>query len=215
VYCLIHGKWHDGSCWDEFAPLLADDVVAPTLPLDDPRTTYRERIQPALDALDGRPATIVAHSLGAAYAPLLALELPGSTIVYLCPPPVAPLRVEGAPPGYREDFPFPKPTPEGLSIWDPDAALAAMYSRVPRDKALAAVARLRPDAPASGEYPLTTHPDIPARLVYCADDEFFQPDWERWTARNVLDTEPIELEGGHFPMLADPEGLAGAIRALA
>ena len=45
-------------------------------------------------------------------------------------------------------------------------------------------------------------------LVYASDDEFFEPEWERFMARELLGIEPIEIPGGHFPMAEDPEGLA-------
>jgi len=62
-------------------------------------------------------------------------------------------------------------------------------------------------APAAGRYPLERHPDVPTALVYAADDEFFEPDWERFMARNLLGIEPIEIPGGHFPMAEDPQAL--------
>src|SRR4051812_33464156 len=125
-FCLLHGKWHDSSSWDEVAGILragGHDAVAPDMPLDDPETTYEQRVEPALEALGDGSAVIVGHSLAAAYAPLVALARPGSTLISLCPPPVLPLRTDESPAGYNPDFPFPPLTEDGLSIWDPDAAL--------------------------------------------------------------------------------------------
>src|SRR4051794_3665074 len=96
-FCLLHGKWHDSSSWETVAEILrarGHDVVAPDMPLHDAETTYEERIQPALEELGDRPGVIVGHSLAAAYAPLVALARPGSTLIYLCPPPVLPLRTD-------------------------------------------------------------------------------------------------------------------------
>ena len=70
-------------------------------------------------------------------------------------------------------------------------------------------------APPPGEYPLPGHPDIPTELVYAADDEFFEPAWERFMARELLGIEPIEIPGGHFPMLEDPDALADLLDRLA
>jgi hypothetical protein len=44
--------------------------------------------------------------------------------------------------------------------------------------------------------------------VYTADDEIFEPAWQRFMANELLSTEPIELPGGHFPMLERPFVLA-------
>jgi hypothetical protein len=41
-----------------------------------------------------------------------------------------------------------------------------------------------------------------------------RPEWSRTAARRRLGVEPLELPGGHSPMLADPERLAGALMAL-
>ena len=48
-----------------------------------------------------------------------------------------------------------------------------------------------------------------------SDDEFFEPDWERLMAREVLGVEPIEIPGGHFPMVENPDCLASVLDRLA
>jgi pimeloyl-ACP methyl ester carboxylesterase len=67
----------------------------------------------------------------------------------------------------------------------------------------------------SGDYPLETHPDNPTVLIYAAEDELFEPDWERFMARELLGVEPIELPGGHFPMAEDPDALAELLDGVA
>ena len=66
-----------------------------------------------------------------------------------------------------------------------------------------------------GEFPLSGHPDIPTVLMYAADDEIFEPAWERFMARELLGVEPIEIPGGHFPMAEDPEALAALLDRVA
>jgi pimeloyl-ACP methyl ester carboxylesterase len=83
-----------------------------------------------------------------------------------------------------------------------------MYPRLPREVAEELADRLRPTAPPSDDFPLDRHPDVPTALIYATDDEFFEPDWERFMARELLDVEPIEIPGGHFPMVEDPDRLA-------
>ena len=63
--------------------------------------------------------------------------------------------------------------------------------------------------------PLRDPPAIPTVLVYAADDELFEPAWERFMARELLAIEPIEIPGGHFPMAEDPDGLAALLDRLA
>ena len=75
--------------------------------------------------------------------------------------------------------------------------------------------RLRPLAMPRDEYPLDVPPGNPAVLIYAAEDELFEPEWERFMARELLGIEPIEIPTGHFPMAEDPEGLAAVLDRVA
>jgi pimeloyl-ACP methyl ester carboxylesterase len=153
--------------------------------------------------------------MGSAYATLVAVARPGSLLVHLCPrlggfePP------PGTPDPFREGFPFPADRTNGTSVWEPEAAVGAMYSRLPAETAAAFAQRLRPMAQPPDEYPLSDYPEIPTVLVYAADDEFFEPAWERFMARELLGIEPIEISGGHFPMVENPKALATLLDRLA
>jgi pimeloyl-ACP methyl ester carboxylesterase len=220
TFCLMHGAWHEPSCWDELTPRLkgrGHAVVVPDLPLQDPEAGFDERIQPALDALEGvaGPLVIVGHSQGTAYSALVADATPDSLLVHLCPrlggfePP------PGAPEMFRPDVPFPETGPNGTSTWDEEVALEALYGRVPPPRASMLAGRLRPMAMPKGDYPLRAHPDNRTVLIYAAEDELFEPDWERFMAREMLGVEPIEIPTGHFPMAEDPEALAELLVRLA
>ena len=213
TFCLLHGDWHDGACWDPLiGPLRArgHEAVAPDMPYGDPEAGFEERVRPALRALEGvaGPVVVVGHSVGSGYAALVAEATPGSLLVHLCPrlgpfPPP-----EGAPDTFRKDFPFPPRNEAGAMVWDTDEAVDAMYSRLPLDIGRALAERLRPATSPPDDYPLPGHPDVPVVFIYAADDEIFEPEWERFMARELLEVEPIEIPGGHFPMVEDPESLA-------
>ncbi len=64
-------------------------------------------------------------------------------------------------------------------------------------------------------YPLRAPPDNPTVLIYAAEDEFFEPAWQRFMARELLGIEPIEIPGGHFPMVEDPGALAELLDRIA
>ena len=220
TFCLIHGAWHDGSCWEPLVRCLLErghDAVAPDLPLHDPNAGFDERIRPALEALDGvgGQTVVVGHSQGSAYSSLVAVARPGSLLVHLCPRLGGFAPPPGAPDTFRKGVPFPADRPDGTSVWDADAATTAMYGRLPAETARALARRLRPMAPAAGEYPLDRHPDVPTVLVYAADDEFFEPAWERFMARELLGVEPIEIPSGHFPMAEVPAVLGDLLDRLA
>jgi pimeloyl-ACP methyl ester carboxylesterase len=136
-------------------------------------------------------------------------------LVYLCPRMGGVELPDGAPSPFREGFPFPPDLPDGRSAWDPDSAREVMYARLAPEIARALVQHLRPMAMPPDDYPLDEHPDAPTALIYAAGDEFFNPSFERFVAREVLGVDPIEIPGGHFPMAEDPEGLAGLLDRLA
>src|SRR5579859_6606826 len=220
TFCLLHGAWHDGSCWRQLSEelrALGHRTIAPDLPYDDPNAGYDERARPALKALEGirDHVVVVGHSMASPYAALVAAERPGSLLVHLCPrlgsfePP------PDAPGTFRPGFPFPASLPDGTSVWDAERAIVAMYPRLRADQARELARRLRPMAPAPGAYPLGGHPDVDTVLIYAIDDEFFEPAWERFMARELLGIEPIEIAGGHFPMVEDPPALAELLDRLA
>jgi pimeloyl-ACP methyl ester carboxylesterase len=220
TFCLIHGAWHDPSCWDPLVPSLEErghDSIAPELPLHVPKAGYDQRIRPALEALSevGGPLVVVGHSQGTAYSTLLAAARPPSLLVHLCPrlggfePP------PGAPDTFREGVPFPEERPDGTSAWDVDTAVSALYGRLPPETARALARRLRPMAMPTEPYPLSRHPDVPTELIYAADDELFEPAWERFMARELLGIEPIEILGGHFAMIEAPDALGDLLDRLA
>jgi pimeloyl-ACP methyl ester carboxylesterase len=213
TFCLIHGAWHEPSCWDELTPLLMERghrVLIPDLPLQDPEAGFDERIRPALNALEGvdGPMVIVGHSQGTAYSSLVAAARPDALLVHLCPrlggfePP------PGAPATFREGVPFPDTGADGTSVWDTGVAIEALYRRVPKPRAAMLAGRLRPMAMPQDDYPLSAPPGNQTVLIYAAEDELFEPEWERFMARELLGVEPIEIPGGHFPMAEDPDALA-------
>jgi pimeloyl-ACP methyl ester carboxylesterase len=115
----------------------------------------------------------------------------------------------------REGFPFPPNLPDGRSVWDPDSARVAMYPRLAPERTQALVEHLRPMAMPPDDFPLEVLPDVPTALIYTADDEIFEPAFERFVAREVLGVDPIEIPGGHFPMAEDPAALAELLDRLA
>lgn len=187
-------------------------AIAPDLPFHDPDAGWEERVRPALEATAGlEDLVVVGHSLASGYAPLVAIARPGALLVHLCPrlgpfpsPP-------GAPATFREGGPAPAQRPDGTTAWDVEAAVSAMYGRLDPGRARALAQRLRPLAAVADPYPLPGHPAVATALVYATDDEFFEPAWERFMARELLGVEPVEIPGGHFPMLEDPDGLAAVL----
>jgi pimeloyl-ACP methyl ester carboxylesterase len=220
TFGLLHGAWQDSSCWDPVAQRLeglGHSTVAPDLPLDDPEAGYRQRAIPAIDALDGArgEVIVVAHSQSSAVGPLVVDRRPVSLLVYLSPRMGGIELPDGAPPPFREGFPFPPALANGATAWDPAVARNAMYPRLAPDIAEKMAEHLRPMAMPPDDYPLEEHPDVACALIYATEDEIFDPAFERFVAREVLGVEPIELHGGHFQMVENPDAVAELLDRLA
>jgi pimeloyl-ACP methyl ester carboxylesterase len=146
---------------------------------------------------------------------LVAAACPISLLVYLCPRMGSIEPPPGAPDPFREGIPFPEARPDGTTAWEQETAIAALYPRLPPEDATALAERLRPMALPGDEYPLRELPEVPTVLIYATEDEVFEPDFERFMARELLGVDPIELHTGHFPMAEDPDAVAELLDSLA
>ena len=217
TFALVHGSWHGGWCWNVLVAELArrgHRSVAPDLPYDDPTATWDTYAQVMTDALsEVDDPVLVGHSGGAFTIPLVALRRSVKLLVYLCPSTPVATPPPDLPPSLQEGAWDAVKTDElGRSWWQPDDAVRGMYRHL--DPALArwAAERLRPDAD-PGPYPLEAPPSLRSVYIYAAEDEFFTPESRRWAARNIFGVEPIEMAGGHFPMLERPSELAALLAA--
>jgi hypothetical protein len=106
----------------------------------------------------------------------------------------------------------------GRSVWvDDEFALSSMYADCDRAVALAAYARLRPQAGTvyAGDYPLAAAPEGGATYVVGSEDRAVSPEWGRRVARERLGIEPTEFLSSHSPMLSRPSDLANLLDELA
>lgn len=231
---LIHGAWHDGSCW---APVVAElagrghDARAVDLPADRPGAGFDEYVDAVLDAVGptGR-VLLVGHSLGGLTAPVVAQRIGSDRVAglvlvaALLPRPGASWqdRVRSEPgimaPGFgrgqqRHD--------DGTTSWPAAEAESGLYAGVAQESSgelvAQAVAGLRPQdwAVTREVSPLTAWPPVPTVCVVCAQDRVVDPGWSRSAAAGIPGAEVVELEGGHFPMLTRPAQLAAIIAAVA
>jgi hypothetical protein len=99
--------------------------------------------------------------------------------------------------------------------WDPDVVGPLFYRACDAETMQWAASRLRTQmwTTTREPCPLDRWPDSELVSIVCAEDECVRPDWSRRIARDVLGVEPVELPGGHFPMLALPAELADVLTA--
>lgn len=236
-FALLHGAWHDASCWLPLVGELAGrghEAVAVDLPSDRPGLgagAYADAALAAVGPVEPPDrVVVVGHSLGGLTAPVVADRLgqdrvaalvligalvprPGSSFDDQVRADPAVL-VPGSGRGQRRHE-------DGTTWWPPEAAATALYRGVAAEASeqlvVDAVARLRPQAwTISHEVtPLVRWPAVPTVVVVCADDQMVDPGWLRANAREVPGADVVELAGGHFPMLTRPAELAAILERAA
>jgi pimeloyl-ACP methyl ester carboxylesterase len=226
TFALIHGAWHGGWCWQ---PLVAElerrghRAVAVDLPCDDPAATIVDNAKLVADSLgDADDVVVVGHSLGGITAAVVPLVRPVRKVVFLAALVPRPGRSLGEvmgsePETTTEEFnKLPRHVDEDGSVWwDPEVAVQAFYRACDPETARWAATRLRPQVWTTSREPcpLDRWPDCELVSIVCAADEVVSPEWSRRIAREVLGVEPVELPGGHSPMLSHPAELADALLA--
>ncbi|HYH51685.1 MAG TPA: alpha/beta hydrolase [Acidimicrobiia bacterium] len=229
TFALIHGAWHGAWCWERLIPELEQRghrAVAVDLPCDDPSVTTMENATLVADSLAaagaGDDVVVVGHSLGGITAAVMPLLRPVRRVVLLAalvPRPGRSLNevMKSEPDTTTEEFnTLPRHVGEdGAVTWDPEIAAPFFYRACDPDTARWAAGRLRPQVWTTSREPcpLDKWPDCELVSVICASDELLRPEWSRRIARDILGVAPVELPGGHFPMLSIPTHLAEALTA--
>jgi hypothetical protein len=106
----------------------------------------------------------------------------------------------------------------GRSVWVDEAyALRSMYHDCDRATAMAAYARLRPQAAEvyDGDYPRAERPPGRASAIIGTQDAAMSPEWLRRVSVERLGVEPHEIDTSHSPMLSRPSDLANLLDELA
>ncbi|HTP19705.1 MAG TPA: alpha/beta hydrolase [Solirubrobacteraceae bacterium] len=227
-FVLVHGAWHDASAWDQLRSSLGGRglrSVAVDLPIDDvavDASGYARLIADAASELsaDGEPPVIVGHSMSGIAIPLVPALVPVRRLVFLgalIPAPGRTMASVQADEHVLGDTSAVARDAYGRSYWtSAQAAIEVMYHDCDPALAEVAAARLRPQArtPHDEPCPLPGFPDVPTSYFVMRDDRMIRPEWSRAVARRRLGVEPIELPGGHSPMLADPARLTDVLIAL-
>jgi len=148
--------------------------------------------------------------MSSAVIPLVALKRPVSLLVYLCPAMAGFAAPAGEPPHRRAGYTRPPADSDGRSWWPHDQAVTQLYGRLDPQLRERLALRLRPQPHDvfNKPYPLSIPPPLPSAFLYASEDELFDDRWSRWIAQRLLAVQPIELPGGHFPMLEHPALLA-------
>jgi pimeloyl-ACP methyl ester carboxylesterase len=195
--------------------------VAVDLRMDDVSTDLTACAHGVAEQLAGEDVELlVGHSIAGTFLPLAAALVRPRLTVFLCA--MVPVAGQSLADQQAADpsmvcFPYDMIMDEqGRTLAPPDVARALYYSDCSDDVVAAAVARLRPQAGTirSSVFPEDGWPHISAAYVICTEDPVVSPEWSRRVARDRLGVEPLELPGGHSPMLSRPHQLAELLDGL-
>ena len=227
TFALVHGAWFGGWCWAPLAVRLrrmGHSVVAPDLPIEDPDAdiaAYAAVIEQSLEGAED-DVILVGHSLGGLTIPVVAEHRPVAGLIFLCaflPEPGKPMQVDPDTfsPEWAALSAHQVTHDDGTTSWPVDAAMQAFFHDCPSDLAMASARQLRRQSwtPANLDNPLQALPTAPAAYVLCAGDRVVNPEWSRRVARSRLGVAPIDLPGGHAPMLVDPDLMADMLDQMA
>jgi pimeloyl-ACP methyl ester carboxylesterase len=220
-FVLVHGAWHGAWAWDRLRPVLEREghrTLAVELPIEDvgvDASGYARVVAGAIDEEGWGDAVLVGHSMAGEAIPLVPALAPVRHLVFLgalIPAPGERMIDVFAREGVLGDMSGAMEVDaRGRRRWvDAGRAIEMLYADCEPADASAAVARLRWQAgtPHEGACPLRSFPDVATSYVLMREDRMVLPDWSREAAPGRLGVEPIEIGGGHSPMLANPEGLA-------
>ena len=186
TFCLVHGAWHDDTCW---APLVAvlhaggHRCITPVLPLEEDDAGFEDYAKVVVDCLSEceRPV-LVGHSLSSAVIPLVAVGRPSrcsSTCARQWPassPRRANRRTRG--PGTTARRSTPQAAclgpANGGSLSSAPGSTGGRPSASPTDCAPS------PWACSISRIHLRSRPRLLQRSCNAREDELFDDHWSRW-----------------------------------
>lgn len=224
---FVHGAYHRGTHFDAVASALSargHQVVAPDLPATDPAAGAWQYAQTVVAALgDAGDVVVVGHSMGGLTAPVVAAIRPVRRIVYvaaLIPEPgrsfddVSWHDREVAAPYVAQTVPLA--SEDGSASVPAARASEVFFHDAHWEDQRRAFALLRPQQwrVLQEPCPLQDMPDVPASIVVCREDRVVNPAWTARVGRERFGADPIEIDGGHCPMVSRPDVLAGVLADL-
>jgi pimeloyl-ACP methyl ester carboxylesterase len=219
TFGLVHGGSLGGWCWERLVPELAKRghrAATVDLPLEDQAAGAARFAEAALDAFAGiDQLVLVGHSFAGLVIPLVAAQRPVERLVFihaLLPRPGQSMTDQLA----AEPDMFNPAMLQTHGPWWEDEAIANrfLFHDCSAEVAHRAFIRLRPmesQLAMTEITPLEVWSDVPCSYIVCTDDRTATPAWARRAARERLGVDPIEIPGGHCPMLSRPEQLAEAL----
>jgi pimeloyl-ACP methyl ester carboxylesterase len=225
TFVLLPGAGSTSWYWHLVEPELrarGHDTLAVDLPVGDETAGLADYADVAVTTVqqagpEREDLVVVAQSMGAFTAPVLATRVPTRMIVLVAPMTPAPGESPGewwANTGHeqaRRDAEAAGGAP--ADDWDP---VTMFLHDVPPDVAAESADHVVEQAgrPFADPWPLAAWPDVPTRFLLCRHDRLFPAPFQRRLAAERLGITPDEMDGGHLPALAHPVELARYLTSL-
>lgn len=217
TYALIPGAGGSAWYWHRVEPLLSArgaEVIAVGLPAYDDSAGLDTYADTVCEAISGAsvPLILVAQSMGAFTAPIVAERAPTAQIVLVNPM----VPTAGEAPGQwwaatgQEQARIAYLERIGLDRTDFDP-IEDFFHDVPeavRQEAFSEGERRQSDTPFGQAWPLQGWPDVPTRVVAGSDDRLFPLEFQRRVVRERLGLDVDAIGGGHLVALSQPEAVA-------
>jgi pimeloyl-ACP methyl ester carboxylesterase len=207
AYALIPGAGGSAWYWHRVVPLLGSDVIAVDLPAADDSADLSTYADTVVDAVAGvsDPLVLVAQSMGAFTAPMVASRVPTAAIVLVNPM----VPTAGESPGQwwsatGHDQVVPSFDPMEDFFHDVPSAV--------REEAFRQGEPRQSDTPFGQPWPLQRWPDVPTRVIQGSDDRLFPLEFQRRLVRERLGLDLEVIPGGHLVALSRPQELAERLR---
>jgi pimeloyl-ACP methyl ester carboxylesterase len=207
TFVLIHGGGGSSWDWHLVGPELrkrGHDSVAVDLPSEDASAGWSEYADAIVRAVaDRTELVVVGHSLGGFTAPLVCPRVRVQLLVLVAAMIPAPGELFA---DWWTNTGYEASGYDDVFYHDVPPELAAEARRRERDEASQALQE---------PWPLEAWPDTPTRYLLCRDDRMLPQAWARRHARERLDLEADEMDGGHYITLSRPRELAERLVAYA
>jgi pimeloyl-ACP methyl ester carboxylesterase len=208
TYGLIPGAGGSAWYWHRVTPLLPD-AIAIDLPADDDSADLATYAATVVDAVTGAgdPLILVAQSMGAFTAPMVASQVRVASIVLVNP--MVPTAGESpgqwwAATGHTQLVPQFDPVEDFFHDVPEDVREEAFRQGEPRQS----------DTPFGQPWPLDRWPEVPTSVIVGAQDRLFPLEFQRKLVRSRLGVEPEVMPGGHLMALSQPQVLASRILSM-
>jgi pimeloyl-ACP methyl ester carboxylesterase len=227
-FVLVHGGGLGPWLWELLEPELAargHTSLAADMPVDQVGVGFPGYIDAVCDQMaagldpDG-DVVLVGHSLAGHVVPFVANRRPVQALVFLCsalPGDYDHQDTDQPPPGLRDDDPWRFTLDEqGRAVLSEEAVIGRFYQDCPPDAARRMAERRRPQSQSfrTGIPTLDHWPDARYFYITCEDDRS-SAKGKAARAAATLGVEPLQMPGGHSPMVSRPAALAELLHLIA